>query len=79
MGKGCGGGQKQPAPKAQNTLLPASQFLNAHSVLGQLGAPCSSLISNWGDIREMAVPQALLTFSAAGSLFFSKITLILAL
>jgi len=41
-------------------------------------APCSSLISNWGDIREMAVSQALLTFSAASSLFFSEITLILA-
>ena len=68
----------QTAGPRQNAYLPASQFANARSVLGQLGAPCSSLISNWCDIREMPVLQAFLTLSAAGSLLFSRITLILA-
>jgi hypothetical protein len=59
-------------------VIPASHFVDARSVLRGLGAPCSSLISNWRDTRETAVPQAFLTFSAACSLLFSKITLILA-
>jgi hypothetical protein len=33
---------------------------------------------DWLDVRETAVLQAFLEFSSAGSLFFSKITLILA-
>jgi hypothetical protein len=46
--------------------------------LEQLDAPCFSLISNWGDVREMPMLQHFLKFSADGSLFFSKFTLILA-
>jgi hypothetical protein len=41
-------------------------------------APCSSLLFNWRNPWEMPVPQLFLPLSAAGSLFFSKITLILA-
>jgi hypothetical protein len=55
-----------------------SQFVNARSVLEQFDAPCFSLISNWRDVREMPMLQHFLKFSADGSLFFSKFTLILA-
>jgi hypothetical protein len=41
--RGALSGQVHPAPRA---IFPASQFANARSVLGQLDAPCSSLISN---------------------------------
>ena len=64
-----------PSRPATQRLLPSS--LNARSLLWKLGAPCSSLISNWRHVREMPVLQGFLEFSPAGSLFFSKITLIL--
>ena len=57
--------------------IPLSQFVTAQSVLPWIRAPCSSLLSNWHTIGKMPVPQAFLTFLAMGSLFFSKITLIL--
>ena len=41
-------------------------------------APCFSLISDSREIEEMPVLQGFLAFLAARSLFFSKITLILA-
>jgi hypothetical protein len=57
-------------------VLPFFPFFG--SVLGLVNAPCYSLISNSRRIREMPVLQAFLAISAATSLFFSKITLILA-
>jgi hypothetical protein len=52
--------------------------VTARSLLTGKRAPCSSLILNCRDIREMPVLQRFLIFLAAGSLFFSKKTLILA-
>ena len=42
-----------------------------------LPLPCFSLLSNWRDIEEMPVLQGFLAYLANGTLFFSKITLIL--
>jgi hypothetical protein len=50
----------------------------ARSLLTGKRAPCFSLILNCRDIQEMPVLQRFLTFLSAGSLFFSKKTLILA-
>jgi hypothetical protein len=58
--------------------LPASRFLKARSVLPPKRPPCSSLLSNPPNIPETPVPQVFLAFSTAGSVFFFKMTLILA-
>jgi hypothetical protein len=52
-------------------------LLNARSVLLSDASPCSSLLSNLRNIPETPVPQVFLAFSTAGSVFFSKMTLIL--
>jgi hypothetical protein len=50
----------------------------ACSLLTGKRAPCFFLILNCRDILEMPVLQRFLAFLSAGSLFFSKNTLILA-
>jgi hypothetical protein len=55
----------------------SSQFVYMLLGVVEIGAPCSSLISNYRVVGEMPVLQVFLEFSPAGSLFFSKITLIL--
>jgi len=40
--------------------------------------PCSSLLSNLPNIQETPVPQVFLAFLTAASVFFAKMTLILA-
>ena len=55
----------------------SSQFVYMLLGVVEIGAPCSSLISNYRVVGEMPVLQVFLEFWPAGSLFFSKITLIL--
>jgi hypothetical protein len=62
---------------APNLLYFRLPVCNSLAVAGDR-APCSSLLSKLAERWEMPVPQWFLTFLAAGSLFFSKITLILA-
>jgi hypothetical protein len=50
----------------------------ARSLLRQLGPPCFSLLSNYGNSQEVPVLQEFLELWGLGSLFFVKITLILA-